>query len=253
MFNLPVLKNNKYIAMSASKITYFLSDVKIKSIFKFKNDSGYLVEFYIPISVNSDITGELIALDNKIFDNILNESLKWFDKSINYDELKLMYNPSFCQQNLTMSVILSNNILTKGTYNNTNLNDTKDILAILNDKILLKKCLIDITIIHNGLHFYKEQASNKWLIKSINIIDTSIDTYQWIDEDMIDKLKDNMINVSKKTKKKILEYQEKIELLEKNLKYATELLESDKMNNKIGEEELNEIQKIITIQKDLLM
>lgn len=249
MFQKPVLKNNKYLTLSNEKIIYVLSDVKIKSLFKFKNNSGYMMTLYVPETVNSETIEQLTNLDAKIFETILKESFKWFGKSINDEELLTLYTPSFCKQNSIISVILSNNTLIKSTFHNAVLNDTNDIINILNNKKLLKDCLINITIIHNGLHFYQEQAINKWIIKDINIIDTSVDLCQWIDEDIVEKIKENALSVSKKTKEKIVEYHNKIEQLENNMLCINQKL----LSNKNNDEDLKEINKLITFQKDLLI
>ena len=70
MFNELTFKNNKYVSYSDKSIVLFLSDIKIKSIFKFKNDKGYLISIYIPNSINHEIIEELKSIDQITFDDI---------------------------------------------------------------------------------------------------------------------------------------------------------------------------------------
>lgn len=213
MFKIPTFKNNKYVAHPTEPIQLLLSDIKIKSLFKFNNDKGYLLTVYIPDSVNNDIITRLQDIDNNIFNTILDKSATWFQKSFSEEELKLLYEPSFCKQSSALSVILSNDVFTKCTFNDNVIDNVEELINILKNSRKLKECLINISINNHGLYFYKEKAVSKWLIKRVDITETSYEKCYWIKEDIEDKLKDNIMQTNKKITAKIAEYRQIIDRL----------------------------------------
>jgi len=252
MFNELTFKNNKYVSYADKSIVLFLSDIKIKSIFKFKNDKGYLISIYIPNSINHEIIEELKSIDQTTFDDILGNSTKWFGKQFEEDDLKSLYTPSFCCQSITMNIILSNNALTKCIYNNKHINDIEELISLFKNVKHLKECLINLHIQHNGLHIYKESAQNKWIIKNVNITDIAFEKCYWIKEDIEDKLKDNIEKVTQKTNAKIAEYKQLIKDLEDNNNKIRDSFEELQKQKKWEHSYINNINKNIVAQEDLL-
>jgi hypothetical protein len=252
MFNELIFKNNKYVSHTDKSIILFLSDIKIKSIFKFKNNNGYLLSIYIPRSINSEIIDELQHIDTITFNDILDNSNKWFHKQISEDELKTLYIPSFCNQSVTMNVILTNNTLTKCIFNNKHINDIEELISLFKNIKHLKECLINLHIQHNGLYIYKESAQNKWIIKNINITDIAFEKCYWIKEDIEDKLKDNIEKITQKTNAKIAEYKQLIKDLEDNNNKIRDSFEELQKQKKWEHSYINNINKNIVVQEDLL-
>lgn len=252
MFNELTFKNNKYVSHAEKAIVLFLADIKIKSIFKFKNDKGYLLNIYIPQSINSETIGELKTIDDIAFNDILDNSSNWFQKQIEIEDLKALYTSSYCCQAGTINVILSNNALTKCIYNNKHINDVEDLIGIFKNIKYLKECLINLHIQHNGLHIYKESAQSKWIIKNINITDITFEKCYWIKEDIEDKMKDNIEKITQKTNKKIAEYKTLIKELEENNAQIKESFEQLQKQKKWEHIHINSINKSIVNQEELL-
>jgi hypothetical protein len=252
MFNELTFKNNKYVSHTDKPIVLFLSDIKIKSIFKFKNDKGYLLTIYIPQSINNEIIDELKSIDEITFSDILTNSNKWFKKQFQEEDLKALYTPSFCNQSITMNVILSNNALTKCIYNNKSVNDIEELIGLFKNVKYLKECLINLHVQHNGLHIYKESAQSKWIIKNINITDITYEKCYWIKEDIEDKLRDNIEHITHKTNSKIAEYKKLIKDLEENQKKMQESFDELQKQKKWEHTHINAINKNIVAQEDLL-
>jgi hypothetical protein len=252
MFNELTFKNNKYVSNSDKPLVLFLYDIKIKSIFKFKNDKGYLLTIYIPQSINSEIIDELKKIDDITFSDIYANSHKWFQKQMQEEDLKALYTASFCSQSTTMNVILSNNALTKCIFNNKHINDIDELIGLFKNVKYLKECLINLHIHHNGLHIYRESAQNKWIIKNINITDITFEKCYWIKEDIEDKLRDNIDQMTQKTNAKISEYKKLIKELEDNHKKIQESYEELHKQKKWEHTHINIINKNIVAQEDLL-
>lgn len=246
MFNTPTFKNNKYVTRTSNAINFFISDVKIKSLFKFSNNKGYLLGIYIPDSVNHDIISELEKIDKDTFQTILKHSNEWFNKSFEEEDLMMLYEPSFCAQSSSICLILSNDSLVNCTFNDKALENIDDLITIFKNNKKLKECLININIQHYGLYFYKDKAVAKWFIKNINITETSYEKCYWMKEDIDDKLADNILTLKTKVVSKINEHKNTIHKLETDM----ENIQQDFSNI---QKEKNWIQAVDRLNKNIML
>ena len=157
----PIKKDNKLISIYKNPPNKVLVDIKIKSINKLSNNAGYYFNIYISPSNNSDIITEILLFDKEIMNSIENNSIKWFNRQFNNEEIMELYNKSFCNQTKTMSIILTDKQIKTMLYNNKTVEDIEDIVKILIDDNISKKSLINITIEYYGLYIYSETTSNK--------------------------------------------------------------------------------------------
>lgn len=251
MLSKPIYKNNKYISTYSDLDKLLLLDVKIKSFHKFVDNKGYLMTIFIPYTVNSNIIESLTTIDNTSFDTIIRESLNWFNKELDEDELRTLYKPSYCTQNHTMNIIIANNKLTKYVYNDKEYGDMDSIIEIIKDIRYLKKCIINVDIQHYGLYFYKESANHKWIVKSINITDITNDKCICVKEDVEDKMEENVKKFIENTNSKIKHYKNTIELLNNSINDVKDSFKNLKgLSDKKWEDQLNKLNDIILMQED---
>jgi len=203
MLSQPVKKNNKYVSTTNHIVKYFLSDVKIKSIHKFVDNKGFLITVYIPNTVNEDVINYLYDFDDKLINNIKTNSLEWFNKSFSDEELQQLYTRGYCNQSHTIEIILSATHHTKILFNDKYIDTFEEITDLIKDVKHLKKCILNVEIQHFGLYFYKDSANNKWIIRSLDIIDTTQDVCTYSKDDIEDKLDDNINSLSTRTETKI--------------------------------------------------
>ena len=170
-------------------------------------------------------------------ESIQENSLKWFDKEFDINEINELYNKSFCNQTKTISVILSNKQIKHILYNNKKI-EVDEIVNLLNSN-LSKKCLINITIEYYGLYIYSETTSNKWIIKTLDI--TNIDDEESIVS--VDELIDNYIerinNIKTRSKKKLTSLNNDIESINKNVIDIDNIMELLKEKNNISKVTIN--------------
>jgi hypothetical protein len=233
----PIKKDNKLISIYKNPPNKILVDIKIKSVNKLSNNTGYYFNIYISPSNNCDIINELIQFDKEIMESIQENSLKWFDKEFDINEINELYNKSFCNQTKTICVILSNKQIKHILYNNKKI-EVDEIVNLLNSN-LSKKCLINITIEYYGLYIYSETTSNKWIIKTLDI--TNIDDEESIVS--IDELIDNYIerinNIKTRSKKKLTSLNNDIESINKNVIDIDNIMELLKEKNNISKATIN--------------
>jgi hypothetical protein len=233
----PIKKDNKLISIYKNPPNKILVDIKIKSVNKLSNNAGYYFNIYISPSNNCDIINELIQFDKEIMESIQENSLKWFDKEFDINEINELYNKSFCNQTKTISVILSNKQIKHILYNNKKI-EVDEIVNLLNSN-LSKKCLINITIEYYGLYIYSETTSNKWIIKTLDI--TNIDDEESIVS--VDELIDNYIerinNIKTRSKKKLTSLNNDIESINKNVIDIDNIMELLKEKNNISKTTIN--------------
>jgi hypothetical protein len=233
----PIKKDNKLISIYKNPPNKILVDIKIKSVNKLSNNTGYYFNIYISPSNNCDIINELIQFDKEIMESIQENSLKWFDKEFDINEINELYNKSFCNQTKTISVILSNKQIKHILYNNKKI-EVDEIVNLLNSN-LSKKCLINITIEYYGLYIYSETTSNKWIIKTLDI--TNIDDEESIVS--VDELIDNYIerinNIKTRSKKKLTSLNNDIESINKNVIDIDNIMELLKEKNNISKTTIN--------------
>jgi len=212
----PIKKDNKLICIYKNPPNKILVDIKIKSINKMSNNTGYYLNIYISPYNNYDIINEFINFDKEIIASIQENSLKWFNKNFDISEITELYNKSFCNQTKTIGIILSNKQIKNMIYNNKKIIDIEEIINLLSSSIS-KKYLINITIEYYGLYIYSETTSNKWIIKSIDI--TNIDDEESIIsvEELIDNYIERINNIKIKSKNKLICLNNTIENINKNI------------------------------------
>ena len=224
MFQEPIKKENKLILMYKNPPIKNIVDVRIKSINKLINNTGYIFNIYIAPSNNSEIIRELVAFDKEIMSSIEENSLKWFNNKFNMSEITELYNKSFCNQTKTIGVILSSKQVKNMLYNNKTVQDIDDIINIIRDDSIIKKSFINITIEYYGLYIYSETTSNKWIIRKIDISNIDEDDNTVSTDELIDNFQDRIYNIKKKCNDKIGELSKNIDNIRDNMKTIDELL-----------------------------
>jgi hypothetical protein len=254
IFTQPIKKNNKFVSSTERPVRYLLSDIKIKSINKFIDNKGYLISIYIPSNVNSDVANSLVEFDNDTMEIICKQSSTWFNKSLCKEEVQELYKKSYCLQSHTIDVIVSYNHLTKYVLNNKVVPTFDSVVETIGDIKNLKKCVINCEIQHVGLYFYKENANHKWIIKSIDIMDTNSDTvysHSHVKVDVEDKLQDNIKRLKNNTDIKVLKLQETIDMLLAT--YSGVQIHFEKLKSsygKVWEDQLKQLNENIRNQED---
>jgi hypothetical protein len=239
-FKAPILKNKCYISHVKSPLILKLNEVKIKNIKKLNNSSGYYINLYISPKNNIDIINDLSYTDKEALDNIILNNDKWFNNGLEVDELKELYNFSYCPQSNTVNCILSSNISYNANINNEEIDEDKLLEILLNVRDL-KNYIISIDILHAGLYFYPELSINKWIIKSIKLTDIEYEKCEWDREDIendwcyevnniVEDIDSNILIIEKQITE-LTEYKNNINTLIKEIK---ELETTDKnWENKI--------------------
>jgi len=248
----PEKKDDKFIAKAIEPIKIILTDVKFKSIRRLIDSKGYNIAIYIPETINNECVSNINILDDNIMKEIINSSPKWFNKDFTQNELIEMYTKSYCSQTKTISVIFTNTKYPKLIYNNKNIDTVDNIITILRENNHYKKCMINIEIEYHGIYFYADNTKNKWIVSSIDITDISNDNNnEWVNnEDIIDKLNDNIGLINNKMNKRIIELQIYINELEENKVNINKLFLELKVSpcNNI-QEPLNKINQLIIYQE----
>jgi len=232
MFLDPIKKHNKFISIYKNPPIKNIADIKIKSINKLSNNTGYYFIIYISPINNNDIINELIDFDKEIMATIETNSMKWFNKEFTINEISELYNKSFCNQTKTISVILTKKQIKNMMYNNKKVADIEETIDFLNTN---KKCVINISIEYYGLYIYSETTSNKWVIKTLDI--TNIDDEESIIsiEDLIDNYRERVSNIKRRSDDKLQKLRDSIEIINKNIlsiDNLSELLKSKDTTNK---------------------
>jgi hypothetical protein len=224
MFQEPIKKGNKLILIYKNPPIKNIVDVRIKSIKKLANNTGYIFNIYIAPSNNSDIIRELVAFDKEIMSSIEDNSLKWFDRQFDMTEITELYHKSFCNQTKTIGVILTNKQVKNMMYNNKVFQDIDDIVNILADDNIAKKSFVNITMEYYGLYIYSETTSNKWIIRKIDISNINEDDNNVSTDELIDNFQHRIYNIKKKCNDKIGELSKNIDNIRDNMKTIDELL-----------------------------
>jgi len=224
MFLEPIKRDNKLILIYKNPPVKNIVDVRIKSINKLANNTGYVFNIYIAPSNNSEIIRELLAFDKEIMSSIEDNSVKWFDTQFDMSEITELYHKSFCNQTKTIGVILTNKQVKNMMYNNKVFQDIDDIVNILADDNIAKKSFVNITIEYYGLYIYSETTSNKWIIRKIDISNINEDDNNVSTDELIDNFQHRIYNIKKKCNDKIGELSKNIDNIRDNMKTIDELL-----------------------------
>ena len=254
MLKTPYKKDNKFISLSKDIIKLSITDVKIKGIKKLLNGRGYSLILFLSHETNNDTINELINIDNNIENDILKQSAKWFNKSIDETDVKELYTKSFCNQTKTINVILTNKDFNNLNYNNNAINDVDKLINMLKENNNYKKSIINLSIEYMGLYFYSEYTSNKWLIKSLDVTELHNDNNEWLYiDDIIEKIDYRIKKLDKNTKSKISQYNKIIEEYKSDYyNIANKFKDKDNGNTKDMNNILGNINELLILQEEKL-
>jgi hypothetical protein len=204
IFKTPVLKNKCYISHLTSPLKISLNEIKIKNIKKLNNSSGYYLNIYISQKSNKDVLEDINYIDKEALNSIILNNDKWFNNGLEIEELKELYNLSYCPQSNAINCILTSNIPYNININNIEHCDEEKLLEILFNIRDLKKYIISIDILHAGLYFYPELSINKWVIKSINLTDIEYEKCEWDREEIENEWKNDVNEIIENINQDIL-------------------------------------------------
>lgn len=239
----PEFKKNKYISVANNIIKININDIKIKNIQKIIKSDNYYISIYIP----EEIADTISKIDNEILEYIIKNNDNWFSNDLLPDELKEMFRESYCKQTKTLKILLSRSYHTKILMDNKE-TEFDNILDILLNIRKYKKYIINIEIQHIGLYIYPELSCNKWIIKSINIINIDNEVLNWDKKEIENSWNDNIISVYEDIDNKINNLMMEIDKLKNYKKEINKIFdEACKINicNKKWEDKLTELKLII--------
>jgi len=122
----------------------------------YKTKSGYRLS----VCITENDTVFFDELDNVVVEYIKKHNSEWFDNELKEDEIEKMYNETYCRQNRTIDVDITDKTL---IYMNDSLIDVDDII----DKLSDKNIVVDFRIKYIGLNIYNDCVRNRWDIASI--------------------------------------------------------------------------------------
>lgn len=147
-FKKPEYKKKYYIAHTEKPINYNLTDVTIKQMLKLKNDKGYMLT--VNCTNSSDHKEFFNNIDDACIKQLIENNSTWFDNDLTQENIKTMFNPSYCLQNNIVSIFLPNGL---------NIEDIRD----------TSRKILNLKIQHIGMYIYSDQTINRWAVKAINI------------------------------------------------------------------------------------
>jgi|TARA_B100000497_G_C7695299_1_gene424405 hypothetical protein len=230
----PYFKKKAYISESISELNIDLYDIKINDYYKISNKSNALK---LNIYINNNDINNFKLIDDNTFNILCENNSSWFDNNLNNEELKNIFNYSFCYQTNTIEAVLSNK---SNIYlNNENIDLNKNILNLFKNN----KYLITIKLKHIGFYIFKENLQNKWLIKEIYISDcNNLDDNYYnkneIQEEWTNTLNETITNL----KTTIINYNNKINKINNFIDINTNLLKEIKEinnNDKLWDNKIN--------------
>lgn len=228
----PVMHKNIFVSNVSSPVTYNNIDIKINKLSKSSNNSSYILTIYIHHNDEEFFKN----IDDNAILALLSNNDKWFENALSEDDIKKLFNRSYCSQTNTMSLVITEytNIYIEGK--NIEMND---FVKILSDNSLRKQYNINIAVQLAGLYIQSSQTSNKWVIKSVNMYlneEFDIDNKEEINE-----FWRNMMEECEKT------LNNKIGIIEKKKHILKELYTviAKTKNSKDWENKITEFKKII--------
>lgn len=231
-YSTPVLHKNIYVSKASSTVTHDKIDIKINKIHKSSNNGDYILNIY------TDHCDEefLKNIDDNAILSLLSNNNNWFKNSLSEDEIKTLFNRSFCSQTNTMtaSITKNSNIFIEGKQT-----EMEDLARILSDISLMKQYTVNLTLQLTGLYIQTSQTSNKWIIKYVNVYtNDEIDTDS---KDEIDEFWGTMLEECEKTLNNRIAM---IEKTKRNLKELYSCIAKTK-NPKEWDSKISEFKKII--------
>ena len=146
VFKKPEFKKKYFLSHTEKSVYYNLTDVTIKNMIKLKNDKGHM------LTINAvEHKSFFDAIDNASIEQLASNNITWFDNDLTEEDIKQMFNPSYCSQNNVVNICLPSGLC-----------DTKDIRDTRGKILSLK-------IQHIGMYIYADQTVNRWAAKAINI------------------------------------------------------------------------------------
>lgn len=160
IYTQPEAKKNYYVSKCCKPVYYDLIDIKITKTTKL--NEGYL----FAVHINNDTKEFLKNVDDSAIDNLITNNSQWFKNELSKEEIQTLFKSSFCSQNSTMLLYITNN--TK-IYINNKLSEIPELF------LNISKRIINIKIQLIGMFIYSNQTYNKWLMNTIYIYDEDED------------------------------------------------------------------------------
>lgn len=159
LFKKPDFKKKYYVSHTEKPIYYNLTDVTVKQIIKLKNDKGYMLT--IKAEAHKPFFDEV---DNASIEQLADKNRDWFDNDLTEEDIRQMFNPSYCLQNNVVSVFLPSHAshASNASHAPTG-SDIKDQICNTAGKVL------NLKIQHIGMYIYPDQTVNRWAVKTINM------------------------------------------------------------------------------------
>lgn len=233
-FQQPIFKNSFYVSYLNEKLFYNMLDIGIKQCNKMQNDRGIILSLYL----NLDDQQFFEKYDNKAVFELINKNQEWFHNNLKDNEIKDLYNASFCHQNNIINILIPNEL--SRIYINNKSTTLKDIIQILTDVNYNKKYTINLQVQHYGMHIYSKKTLTKWIGVSIYIYtndDISIESKEDIEQFWKEQIDESRLILYKKIES-LKEIENKLDILYLGLV-------EEKKSNKQWDYKIQEINKII--------
>lgn len=150
IFKKPEFKKKYYLANTEKPVYFNLTDVTIKQMIKMKNDKGYML---IAKSSGKEFFD---AVDNTSMKQLLDNNSVWFDNDLTEEDIRQMFNPSYCDQYNVVSIFLPSEVY-------TGITNIQEYMCHTAGKVL------NFKIQHIGMYIYPNQTVNRWAVKTINM------------------------------------------------------------------------------------
>jgi hypothetical protein len=216
-------------------ISYLDKPIKINlNEIKIKNFIGNnIIECYIPPIQNNSIISTIEDIDVNSLET-LKRNPDWIETC---DNIENIYTNSYSKDISCLNVLFNNK--TECFINGIE-RDLEDTIELLRDNKKIKELNVRIDISFLGLFIYDHLIINKWVIKNIDIEDSSDDIEGW-DKEEIEEDWDNEI------KKYENDIRNKIENYNNSLSNAKNLLEEIRDESCINnwEKKINKLKKYI--------
>lgn len=170
VFKKPTFKKTYYVSHTQNIVTYDLIDVTIKKVIKLQNNNGHI--FTLNISQNDKEF--MSGVDDCGLRTLMQNNRLWFENDLREEDIKQMYNASYCSQSGSINVFLPNdagdtNITNIKVFCNNKPSNVFEFLNCINDHKYKKQYTINFELKHIGMYIYADQTINKWAVRTIHI------------------------------------------------------------------------------------
>lgn len=184
----PIVKKNYCLCHTIDNVYYDIFDAYIKNIYRTKK--GYM----LTMCLNQNDVIYFDKFDSNAMKILEENSQKWFDNVLTTDEINELYTSSYCHQNKTININISEKTNIKVNNKTT---DIKDIIDKISDINYQKNHIMNLNLQYGGMCVYNNHTNHIWNVKQI-IIDKTDDIH--IDEkESIDEFWENNVNQCLKT------------------------------------------------------